>query len=98
MTKTLGWNEVEVLRPRLPAHVVVRAMVSETVLLNIDTGQYFAVDSVGGRFLEVLRRAESVASAADTLAAEYQQPEDRIKEDLVDFVAALQQRGLLDLV
>lgn len=97
MTETLAWDHVASLRPRLAAHVVVRAMVTETVLLNIETGQYFAVDAVGGRFLQVLRSADSLTSAADELAAEYGQPEERIHDDLLAFLDALQQRGLLDL-
>jgi len=72
-------------------------MVTETVLLNIETGQYFAVDAVGGRFLAVLRSADSLASAAVDLASEYDEAVERIHDDLLAFVDALQQRGLLDL-
>ena len=53
MSTAFYWDEVQTRNARLPAHVVFRALATETVLLNIETGQYYAVDSIGGRFLEV---------------------------------------------
>jgi hypothetical protein len=97
MSTALSWQDVQPQKVRLPAHVVFRAMATETVLLNIESGQYYAVDAVGGRFLEVLNGADSVAAAARDLAAEYEQPVERIEEDLLGFLDALRHRGLLDL-
>ena len=97
MSTALMWNDVEMLKARLPAHVVFRAMATETVLLNIETGQYYAVDAVGGRFLEMLNSADSLGDAASRLAAEYEQPDERIQEDLIAFLEALRQRGLVEL-
>jgi Coenzyme PQQ synthesis protein D (PqqD) len=97
MTSTLSWRDVEARKVRLPAHVVSRAMATETVLLNIQSGQYHAVDAVGGRFLESLARADDVAGAAQSLATEYDEPLDRVQDDLLGFLDALRQRGLLEL-
>ena len=97
MRTALLWNDAETMAARLPAHVVFRTMATETVLLNIETGQYYAVDAVGGRFLETLTSAETVGDAASKLAAEYGQPGERIQEDLIVFLDALRQRGLVEL-
>ena len=97
MSVALLWNDVESQKARVPAHVVTRAMATETVLLNIESGEYFAVDAVGGRFLEVLDRAESVSDATRALAAEYDQALERIREDLLVFLGALRARGLVEL-
>ena len=97
MSTTLMWNHVEMLKARLPAHVVFRTMATETVLLNIETGQYYAVDAVGGRFLEMLNSADTLGDAASRLAAEYEQPDERIQEDLIAFLDALRHRGLVEL-
>ena len=39
---------------RIPKHVVFRSFGSETVLLNLSTGQYHGLRGTGGRMLEVL--------------------------------------------
>lgn len=36
-------------RPPVPDHVVYRAFVDETVVLNLDTGRYHGLNAVGGR-------------------------------------------------
>ena len=39
-----------------PSHVVYRTFVTETVALNIETGQYHGLNATAGRMLEVLER------------------------------------------
>jgi hypothetical protein len=94
---TLNWNDVQGRRVTVPGHVVHRNFVSETVLLNIETGYYHGMDEVGGRFFEVLGESETVAAAADALAGEYEQPVDRIQADLLRFCAELHSLGLIQL-
>ena len=59
----LEWEQVRTLRAVIPHHVVHRTLASETVLLNIETGHYYGMDEVGGRFFDVLRDAGSVGTA-----------------------------------
>src|SRR4051794_30336895 len=81
----------------VPRHVVFRDFVSETVLLNIETGQYHGLDPVGGRMLQVLDQLGNVRGAAIALAEEFAQPLERIEQDLDEFCEALLTRGLLEV-
>jgi hypothetical protein len=81
----------------IPQYVVHRSFVAETVLLNIDTGQYHGLDPVGGRFLDVLLATPSAAHAAEALATEFGQPVERVQEDLVRFCDGLRERGLIEI-
>jgi hypothetical protein len=91
------WESLEGRRVTVPEHVVFRSFVSETVLMNIQTGYYHGLDEVGGRFFERLRTLGDPLAAARSLAEEYEQPVERIQEDMVPFCAELHSRGLIAL-
>jgi Coenzyme PQQ synthesis protein D (PqqD) len=82
---------------QIPPDVVLRGFVSETVVLNLDTGQYHALNSTGGRMIEALVEADTVADAAGVLAGEYSCGRDELVADLCRFCAELEQRGLIVL-
>jgi hypothetical protein len=81
----------------VPGHVVYRAFVKETVVLNLQTGKYHGLNPTGGRMLEVLEQAPSVGDAAQKLANEYGLPTDAIEGDLCDLCRDLLERGLIEL-
>ncbi len=99
METTTGHTTESILgaKVRLPEHVVYRAFVKETVVLNLQTGKYHGLNPTGGRMLEMLQRAASVREATEKLAAEYGQPQQEIESDLVDFCRDLLERGLIEL-
>lgn len=85
-------------RVRLPEHVVHRTFVAETVVLNLNTGQYHGLNRIAGRMLEALDASDSVRQAAETLAAEYDQDPATVESDLAAFCADLLERGLIQVV
>jgi hypothetical protein len=90
-------SEILQLRVGVPQHVVYRDFVSETVLLNINTGQYHGLNPTAGRMLTVLDGAESVDAAVNQLAAEFEQPLERIGDDVSELCEALLERSLLEI-
>lgn len=82
---------------RVPDQVVHRRFAAETVLLNLQTGQYHGVNPTGGRMLEVLEQGRTIAEAAAVLAAEYGLPVEQLQDDLTDFCAGLAERGLIHI-
>jgi coenzyme PQQ synthesis protein D (PqqD) len=81
----------------VPRHVVHRPFVSETVLLNLQTGVYHGINPVGGRMLEALERAESVQAAAAALAEEFGVPLAQLEQDIVEFCQGLLERQLIQV-
>jgi hypothetical protein len=84
-------------RVAVPEHVVFRAFAKETVLLNVQTGQYHGLDRIGSRFFVVIRDAPNLGTASEQLASEYGQPLERITGDLVTFCNDLMNRGLVQI-
>ena len=84
-------------RLRIPEHVVYRDFVSETVVLNLETGRYHGLNPTGGRILDALERSETVAEAAEKLANEYEQGQEEVEADVLAFCSDLLTRGLVEL-
>ena len=84
-------------RLRVPEHVVYRDFVSETVVLNLETGRYHGLNLTGGRILDALERSETVAEAAEKLAVEYEQGQNEVEADVLAFCSDLLSRGLVEL-
>ena len=82
---------------KVPQHVVYRAFVNETVLLNLETGQYHSVNPTGAAMLQTLEKVSTVAEAAQQLATQYDRPLDEIQTDLCDFCDELLARRLIEL-
>ncbi len=82
----------------VPENVVYREFEAETLLLNLNTGQYHGLNPTGGRLLQLLEETDGNVRAAITkLAAEYEVAEDDITTDMADFCAALAERGLIEV-
>ena len=82
----------------VPEHVVYRAFEAETLLLNLETGQYHGLNETGGRMLELLKENDGrVRDAIESLAAEVEMEPGEIEHDLLSFCADLARRGLIDI-
>jgi hypothetical protein len=85
-------------RLRMPDHVVHRSFVSETVVLNLETGKYHGLNPTAGRMLDVLNTVASVREAAALIAQEYGEDQAAIEADLVVFCHDLLERKLVEVV
>lgn len=83
---------------RVPDHVVYRTFVSETVVLNLKTGQYHGLNPTAGRILEILDDLGRLEAVIPAVAAEFEEPVDRIESDLKHLCTELLARELLELV
>lgn len=84
-------------KPRVPQHVVFRSFAAETVLLNLNTGQYHGLNETGGRMFEALSSATTVGAAGARVARDYNVPADLVEPDLCVLCSDLVDRDLLTL-
>lgn len=82
-------------RVRIPDHVVYRDFPEETVILNLESGMYHGLNQTAARMVTTLQESASVAAAIDVLAAEFQQPRERIEQDVLSLCRTLDERGLI---
>lgn len=82
---------------KVPEQVVHRAFGEQTVLLNLETGQYHGLNRTGRRIFELLVERGTTDGVAAQVAAEYEIDEGRAAADLEELCASLQERGLLEM-
>lgn len=81
----------------VPEDVLVRELDGESVILNLNNGQYFGLDEVGTRMFQVLSKSRSIESAFKVLLLEYDVSEDLLRRDLHDLVEKMVKHGLVEL-
>jgi hypothetical protein len=84
-------------KAEVPSHVVYRAFVHETVILNLQTGRYHGLNPTAGRILAALECEQSVNDAVVRLAEEYAAPADEVERDVREFCGDLFERGLIEI-
>ena len=82
---------------RIPNHVVYRAFVRETVVLNLETGRYHGLNPTAGAMLSALESAGSIRGALRSLTEKFPDGSDRLEHDLLRFCEDAAQRGLIAL-
>jgi hypothetical protein len=69
----------------------------ETVILDLASGQYFALDAVGTAIWRHLRTPCTFAVLCERLLAEFEVPAARCKADVSALLEEMAQRGLVRL-
>lgn len=85
------------VKARIPQHVVYRSLVSETVVLNVQTGKYYGLNQTAGRMLELLDRGMEGEQIVADVAAEFEAPEETVRQDFLALCADLSEKGLIEL-
>jgi pyrroloquinoline quinone biosynthesis protein D len=82
-------------RPRRRDRVLVQRAAGKQVLLNLDDGQYFALDEVSGRIWELCDGEHTVADVVAALCRDYDAPEETVAADVAAFLGELIDEKLL---
>ncbi len=85
-------------RAAAPAHVLVRFLARESVLLNLETEQYFGLDETGTRMWQLLTDSPSIDAAYQELLAEFDVEPELLRSDLMELLSRLVDSGLLQVL
>jgi Coenzyme PQQ synthesis protein D (PqqD) len=80
-----------------PPDVLVSELAGESVILNLKSECYFGLDEMGTRMWNALTTSESIQAAYDVLLAEYDVPEEELRNDLTELIEKLVDQGLLEV-
>jgi hypothetical protein len=93
-----GTSKGASLRYRVSADVVSEVVDGEAVLLNLTSGVYFALNSVGTRVWQLVQEPRSAESLQSILLAEFEVAPDVLRADLATVLEDLLDRGLVERV
>lgn len=84
-------------RAAVPAHVLVRVLDRESVLLNLETEQYFGLDETGTRMWQLVTASPNIDSAYQQLFAEFDVDSELLRSNLTELLNRLVDSGLLQV-
>jgi len=85
-------------RAAAPAHVLVRVLDRESVLLNLETERYFGLDETGTRMWELATGSQSLDAAYQELLAEFDVEPDLLRTNFAELLSRLMDNGLLQVL
>ena len=69
----------------------------EAVILNLADGVYYGLDPVGARVWALMEQPRTVAELVDAVVAEWEVDAPTAERDLLDLLADLAERGLVEV-
>lgn len=85
-------------RTTAPAHVLVRVLDQESVLLNLETERYFGLDETGTRMWQLVTASQDIEAAYQELLAEFDVEPELLRTHLTDLLGQLVENGLLQVL
>jgi len=81
----------------LSPEVISQEVSGETVLLDLESENYFGLDEVGTRIWQLIKETNDLQAIYQTLLAEYDVSEERLQQDLDTLLGEISGLGLVTL-
>ncbi len=81
----------------LSPDVISQEVSGETVLLDLESENYFGLDEVGTRIWQLIKETNDLEAIFNTLLAEYDVSEERLQGDLDALLGEIAGLGLVKL-
>lgn len=75
--------------------IISSDMDEETVMMSIESGEYYGINPVGSRIWALLEQPHSVSEICDTLREEYDVKPAECQQDVLEFVNKLLEKKLV---
>jgi len=82
-------------RPRRRDRVLVQRAADQWILLDVENGQYYALDEVSGRIWELCDGSHSVAAMVEEICQDYDAPSEDVEQDVLAFLGEMAEEKLV---
>lgn len=72
--------------PKRGEQVIAQKAANEFLLLNMEDGNYYSLNEIGGRIWELCDGKRSVSQVVATLATEYEAPCATLQNDVIELL------------
>ncbi len=80
------------------SEMVSTKMDGETVMMSIDNGEYYGLDSIGSRIWEILEKPIRVNALIEELLNEFEVDKEQCEADTLGFLNQLLEKKLLRII
>lgn len=104
MASRVSLNDLQMATPlslsslvRPAKDVLCCELRGEAVILNLKTGVYYGLDSVGARIWELIKEPISIGDVCERLLDEYKVSQEQCELEVCDLFEQLTELGLVEL-
>jgi hypothetical protein len=80
---------------KIPDDVIFRILGDEAVILNLASGVYFGLDTVGTRMWQLMSEHGTTDKVIEAMLEEYEVEKTKLSEDLDRLIQQLSEKGLV---
>jgi coenzyme PQQ biosynthesis protein PqqD len=81
--------------PKHAPQVIAQKASNDVLLFNMEDGNYYSLNEIGGRIWELCDGSRSVSQVVESLAAEYGASEEVLEQDVAELLAELENGKLI---
>ncbi len=82
---------------KLSADILLQEVANEMVILNLADGQYYGLNEIGARIVQLMSRGEDISSITQNLLGEFDVEQSVLERDIQDLIEKLQQHALIEI-
>lgn len=82
-------------RLRRRDRVLTQSAAGQRILLDLDGGQYYALDEVSGRIWDLCDGSRDVAALVDALCQDFEAPAEEVEADVLAFLGEMVEEKLV---
>ncbi len=83
---------------KIRENYICKKIKNEYVMLNTDTCEYYGLNEVGSRFLELVDGKSDFEKILDVIEEEYDAERSVLKRDFEKLVLEMKQNGILEII
>ena len=81
----------------LSTNVFAQEIDEETIILDSVTQEYFSINEIGKVIWSLIEEKKNLEEIKAEMLDMYEVPEEQIEKDLLNFIQALEQKGLIKI-
>ncbi len=81
---------------KLSNDILLQEVANEMVILNLADGQYYGLNEIGARIIQLMSRGEDITSITQNLLEEFDVEQTVLERDVQDLIDELQQHALIE--
>ena len=78
--------------------IVFNEMDGETIMMSIENGEYYGINSIGSRIWKLLETPQVASEICDTLLPDYDVTREQCAKDVLLFLNKMAEKGVIKIV